>query len=90
MKSNSHKWKLFSDKASGGVQTRFQILERPNGEKFTGRILQKHNENLFAYYVYGGNVYIVSVPYGFRDELESAREITVVKKGGEYVYHSSI
>ena len=72
-----------------GIQTRLDIKDRPYGKRYTGRIVQKHKCNKFAYYLYEDNLYIVNVPYGFREEMEDARDITVVAKDEEYLYHSS-
>ena len=72
-----------------GVQTRLDIKERPYGKRYTGRIVQKHNDGRFAYYLYDDKLYIVDVPYSFREEMKDANDITVVAKDGEYMYHSS-
>lgn len=81
---------MISEKTKRERQTRFRVLERPYGDKYTGNIIHKDKNNKFAYYTYEGNIYIVEVPYSFRDEIKQAEKITVVKKDENYIYHSSI
>ena len=72
-----------------GVQTRLNIKERPYGKRYTGRIVQRHESGMFAYYLYDDNIYLIDVPYSFREEIKNATDITVVAKDDEYLYHSS-